>query len=140
MALIRGAKGNFPCPVCLVPQEKQCRGKVYPLRTTETMQEVYHEAEQAVLAETKENLLKKYGLRDVDVCGTFLHSTSYSYCITLIWKNVFWGLKNSDPYKALSFDRLHAFHLGLFKDHIWAVFKEKITAAGRPAIKKVDDQ
>lgn len=53
---------------------------------------------------------------------------------------MFWELDNSDPYLALSFDRLHASHLGLFEDHIWAVLKAKIEAAGRLAIKKVDDQ
>lgn len=57
-----------------------------------------------------------------------------------IWQNVFWGLDNSDTYQALSFDRLHAFHLGLFEDHIWSVLKGKIKAAGQQAIKKVDDQ
>ena len=40
------------------------------------------------------------------------------YHITPIEQNVFWKLENSDPYRALSFDRLHAFHLGLFEDHI----------------------
>lgn len=53
---------------------------------------------------------------------------------------MFWGLKNSDPYLALSFDRLHASHLGLFKNHIWTVLKKKIIDAGRAEIKRVDDQ
>lgn len=53
---------------------------------------------------------------------------------------MFWELANSDPYRALSFDRLHGFHLGLFGDHIWTVFKHKIGEEGRQAIKKVDDQ
>jgi len=34
---------------------------------------------------------------------------------------------------------LHAFHLGLFKGHIWGTLKEKIKAIGRSAIKQVDD-
>ena len=52
---------------------------------------------------------------------------------------MFWTLKNSDPYMALSFDRLHASHLGLFKSHIWSVLKSRIMATGRAEIKKVDD-
>ena len=53
---------------------------------------------------------------------------------------MFWQLVNSDPYRALSFDRLHGFHLGLWKDHLWVALKHKIEALGRWAIKKVDDQ
>ena len=30
---------------------------------------------------------------------------------------------NTDLYKALSWDRLHAYHLGLFGDHLWPQFK-----------------
>ena len=41
--------------------------------------------------------------------------------ITLILQqqNTFWRIKYSDPYRAISFDKLHAYGLGLFGDHIW---------------------
>jgi hypothetical protein len=52
---------------------------------------------------------------------------------------VFWTLENSDPYLALSFDRLHASHLGLFKTHIWGALKSKISAAGRKETERVDN-
>ena len=52
---------------------------------------------------------------------------------------MFWALENSDPYLALSFDRLHASHLGLFKSHIWSTLKVQITAAGRAEIERVED-
>ena len=52
---------------------------------------------------------------------------------------MFWALENSDPYMALSFDRLHASHLGLFKSHIWSALKIKIKAAGRAEIERVDN-
>ena len=45
-----------------------------------------------------------------------------------------------DPYRALSFDRLHANHLGLFKDHLWGTMKELVQAEGRTAVGQVDDQ
>ncbi|KAK0467597.1 hypothetical protein IW261DRAFT_1553860 [Armillaria novae-zelandiae] len=32
-----------------------------------------------------------------------------------ITENVFWSMDRSDPYRAVSWDRLHAYHLGLFK-------------------------
>ena len=45
MALIRGTNSNFPCPVCLVPNEKLHDGIVYDCRTSESMEEVYKTAE-----------------------------------------------------------------------------------------------
>jgi len=53
---------------------------------------------------------------------------------------MFWKLWNSDPYRALSFDRLHTNHLGLFKDHLWDRAKQLIEAEGRLAVGSVDDQ
>lgn len=42
-------------------------------------------------------------------------------------QNVFWSLKGTDVYKALSWDRLHAYHHGLFV-HILGEFKKTIEA------------
>lgn len=53
---------------------------------------------------------------------------------------MFWSLRNSDPYKALSFDRLHTNHLGLFKDHLWRETKQAVQEMGRSAVGKVEDQ
>lgn len=44
----------------------------------------------------------------------------------------------SDPNRAISFDRLHAYHGGLFGDHLWPEVKAHIEALGRPAISLVD--
>lgn len=65
--MIRGVNSNFPCPICLVPgKELSDLSKVHPLRTTDTM--------RAVLASTvnmnagqKEEVLKGFGLRDIEV-------------------------------------------------------------------------
>ena len=62
MALIRGAKGNFPCPICLVPGEGMCKGSVGDLCTTESTKQIYNEAAQMDSAELRENLLKAHGL------------------------------------------------------------------------------
>ena len=71
MALICGSGGNFPCPICLVPNEEQNDlEKTYPLRTTKTMK---HIVEQALRSSTKaagDHLLKDVGLRGVMVCCT----------------------------------------------------------------------
>jgi len=71
MTLTRGAKCNFPCTVCLVPIEELSKGMVYALRTTKTMKEVYNEA-VLMLVEDRNNLLKCYGLRNVEVCKLLL--------------------------------------------------------------------
>lgn len=69
MALIRGAKGHFPCPICLIPREKLSDLLIsYPLRTTETMRAVYETANEADMAAEKEIILKGSSLRDVKVC------------------------------------------------------------------------
>lgn len=78
MALVRGANSNFPCPVCLVPKEELCKGAEYPHRTTETMSQVYYTADGADSAKAKEDLLKSYGLRGVEVCAVLLWVGMYS--------------------------------------------------------------
>jgi hypothetical protein len=52
---------------------------------------------------------------------------------------MFWSFQNSDPYRALSFDRLHSNHLGLFK-HLWGEAKQMLEEMGRKAQSQVDDQ
>ncbi|KAK0479827.1 hypothetical protein EDD18DRAFT_1113760 [Armillaria luteobubalina] len=54
------------------------------------MQKLYDQAQ-----EKGDSILQSSGLRDVE--------------------NVFWSIEQSDPYRAVSWDRLHAYHLGLFK-------------------------
>ncbi|THH17156.1 hypothetical protein EUX98_g9183 [Antrodiella citrinella] len=121
MALIRGIGGKCPCPICLVPKENLLDITLtYPLRSTETMKGTYEKAHSERLAAEREAILKEKGLRDVE--------------------NVFWDLSNSDPYDALSWERLHAFHGGLFGRHLWPLLKKRIELQGRSAIAQVDTQ
>jgi hypothetical protein len=55
---------------------------------------------------------------------------------------VFWLVNNSDPHRALSFDRLHSNNSGLFGYHLWEKFKSLVTELkdGRNAAAKVDQQ
>jgi len=71
MALIRGHKGNRPCPVCLVLRDEMDTGKIGDLRTTETMKEIYEKASAMHSAEEKDDFLKDYGLRYVEVWISF---------------------------------------------------------------------
>lgn len=36
-----------------------------------------------------------------------------------------------DVYQALSWDRLHAYHGGLFSDHLWGEFKNTVEKLGK---------
>lgn len=70
MALVRGVKANHPCPICLVPKtELSNLSEVFALRTTASMQEVW-EAAQGMNATQRDEYLRGYGLRDVEVAIT----------------------------------------------------------------------
>lgn len=47
------------------------------------------------------------------------------------FQNIFWSLKGTEVYSALSWDRLHAYHNGLFADHLLGELK-KIIGEMRP--------
>ena len=68
MALIRGTGGKCPCPICLVPANKLSDlSEKYTLRTAEDTQTILDEAHALVYAEDREDLLKSYAIRNVDV-------------------------------------------------------------------------
>ena len=65
MALIRGVNGHCPCPVCLVEKDKQGKLCSSPnLRTAAATKAIFEEKLKSSL---KEKLLKKFGLRNVQV-------------------------------------------------------------------------
>ncbi|KAG2110903.1 uncharacterized protein F5147DRAFT_745048 [Suillus discolor] len=94
MSLICGCSGKCPCPVCLVPlAELHDLSKSYPIRTMEEAQEALH-----IYGHSKaegEQILKVLGLQPV--------------------ANVFWLILHLSPHDALSSDRLHSLHAGLWK-------------------------
>ena len=71
MALIRGTTCNFPCPVCLVPGTQLSDGSEHPLRTSESMQQVYKEAKAMASKTQRDEYLKNYGLCNVEVGKTY---------------------------------------------------------------------
>ena len=46
---------------------------------------------------------------------------------------MFWKIANSDPYEALSFDRLHTFPSGLFRQHLWITLQTYVDSLGKDA-------
>ncbi|KZS99987.1 uncharacterized protein LAESUDRAFT_718389 [Laetiporus sulphureus 93-53] len=120
MALIRGMNSRCCCPICLVPTEKLMDLHLdFPLRTAADSRAIV-KAAQTMKREEANELLKIYGLRPVE--------------------NVFWNIANTDVHQALSFDRLHAYHLGLFGDHLFAEVLQMLGGLGRNAASQADQQ
>ncbi|KAJ6495988.1 hypothetical protein C8R45DRAFT_1052651 [Mycena sanguinolenta] len=115
-------RGLYPCPICLVKSEDQSDiSKVDKLRTAGEAQKTLKAVHaHDVSAAEREEVLKNVGLRDVD--------------------NVFWKVANSDPYQALSFDRLHSHHSGLWGDHFFSVIKLHIEKLGGRHSAQLDQQ
>ncbi|KAI9442404.1 hypothetical protein H4582DRAFT_2202107, partial [Lactarius indigo] len=122
MSLIRGACGKMPCLICFVPDHQLADvSQTWPLRTMERMRELIEEG-RTFDKRGREHHFSRYGIRDVD--------------------NVFWHVNNSDPYRVLSFDRLHANNNGIFGNHLWKRFKGlfKDTLIGHAAATKLEQQ
>ncbi|KAN0127630.1 hypothetical protein V8E53_014549 [Lactarius tabidus] len=121
MSLNRGSGGHFPCSICLAPKEQFSDvTKTWPLRDAVQTQNILKDARAFERAQDCNNLLSLHGLRDID--------------------NVFWLVANSDPHRALSFDRLHSNNTGLFGYHLWEKFKVTVNRNGRNDAAKVDQQ
>lgn len=54
-------------------------------------------------------------------------------------QNAFWTLSGTDVYDALSWDRLHAYHLGLFGDHLLAHLRDLVKSP-RESVVTIDLQ
>ncbi|KAG1785854.1 uncharacterized protein HD556DRAFT_1450294 [Suillus plorans] len=118
MALIRGLKGKFPCPVCLVPQDEQSILRTHELRTSHQSEDILRTARSKLSEKEKEGHLKAFSLRNVE--------------------NVFSRILHVDVHRALSFDRLHTNEEGLWGDHLWKEVKFWILDLGREAAVKLD--
>ncbi|KAJ7713252.1 hypothetical protein B0H16DRAFT_1810756 [Mycena metata] len=118
MALIRGLRGLYPCPICFVKAEQQSDLAVTSdLRTAQHAQAAIEKA-RTLNAERSEESLKSLGLRNVD--------------------NVFWNVAHSDAHRAISFDRLHSHQSGLWGDHLFLVLKFHIERLGARQLAKLD--
>jgi hypothetical protein len=75
MALIQGTKGLCPCPVCPVPQKQlHALDEEYPLQTTEDSRNTFKLSKATMSAEDGDKMLKKKGLRDIEVFPCPHHS------------------------------------------------------------------
>jgi hypothetical protein len=74
MALIRGLRALYPCPICYVKKDEQSElSKHADLRTSKGSKDTVMQARE-LNREDREELLKSHGLRNVDVspnCSEF---------------------------------------------------------------------
>ncbi|KAK0436961.1 uncharacterized protein EV420DRAFT_1487347, partial [Desarmillaria tabescens] len=121
MVLIRGVNGDAPCPICLVPKLEQYNLEMeYELRTSERTREILQRARGLRTQELWDDYLGEFGLRNID--------------------NVFWTIEACDPFRSLSWDRLHAFQDGLFGHHLRGELVRRIKALGHAYASQADNQ
>ncbi|EPT01467.1 hypothetical protein FOMPIDRAFT_1120536, partial [Fomitopsis schrenkii] len=120
MVLIRGGHQSIHnCPACVVSSEDLAKLEEHALlRTQQGTMRILKMAEERNKTQG-EALLKEYGLRNL--------------------ANVFFRMNNSDPYKAISWDKLHAFSLGLFGAHIWPEIVQLVKDLSREDHSEVDE-
>ena len=68
MALTRGVNGQYPCPVCLVPQSEQSNlGQSHPLQTAEESKLIVVKALKETNATRRDKITKAQSLQPVMV-------------------------------------------------------------------------
>jgi hypothetical protein len=160
MALICGLKGKFPCPVCLVPQDKQSILYTHELCTSHQSEDILHTARSKPSKKEKEEHLKAFSLRNVEVWISLSFYLSLcnerlvlrNICLFPIWylsiltsslmyfnyKNVFSRIHHVNVHQALYFDCLHTNEEGLWGDHLWKEVKFWISDLGHEVAVKLD--
>ncbi|KAF6755064.1 hypothetical protein DFP72DRAFT_1033140 [Ephemerocybe angulata] len=100
MANTRGFQGLCPCPICLVPSDRIVDLTVsFPTRDLVETENLVIQAKKIKAVGKRDQYLKAQSLRPV--------------------RSAFATIANSDPFEALSFDRLHSYHNGLGGKHLW---------------------
>lgn len=78
MALICGAKGLFPCPICLIPRESFNNLHITaPLQTANETDAILEQSRNASTKGKAEKILKSHGAWDVKVDIIFLSFNTY---------------------------------------------------------------
>ncbi|KAG2009518.1 ubiquitin and ribosomal protein S27a [Coprinopsis cinerea AmutBmut pab1-1] len=111
MAGIRGLQNEKPCPVCLVDRDRQTEySDDWEIRSPEDSLALVKAAQQVKTKAGQRRVLEGTGLRVIE--------------------NAFFTVANSNPYRALSFDRLHNYPSGLAKTHLLARILELLDGNG----------
>ncbi|KAF7327132.1 hypothetical protein MKEN_00289900 [Mycena kentingensis (nom. inval.)] len=124
MALIRGLNADYPCPICYVKQEDQLDlSSTQTLRSKQISERILNKARGLPTKGEREALLKK-ALPERRRAP----------------KNVFWKMAYSDPHRAISFDRLHTYSLGIWGSHLFEHLKTHLLSRSSGDSAKFDSQ
>ncbi|KAG2148370.1 hypothetical protein BD769DRAFT_1624790 [Suillus cothurnatus] len=120
MSLTRGIMSLWPCPICLVPRDDLWdTSKSYHWRTSKELQAVINAAHAKETFEEREELLKEQVLRLIE--------------------NAFWAVAFTCIHQALSHDRCHFNHGGLWSCHLWVELQKYVVTLGRAKVSQVDN-
>ncbi|KAG2100727.1 hypothetical protein BD769DRAFT_1643762 [Suillus cothurnatus] len=124
MSLTRGVMSNFPCPICLIPEDKlsSIMPHNYPLRTGQATSTLLIKARAEHRKGRREAILKSQAIRDVD---NAFHDMNH---------------KTTDVHRALSYDHLHVDILSFFGDHMWSKLQLLIGLLGHDKVAQVDEK
>jgi hypothetical protein len=98
------------------------------------MKSKYELSKKATTALEKESILKSVSLRNVNVRTRHFPASCHKLIAP---QNVFWELDYSDVYSALSWERLHAYHGGLFK-HLLGRFSDICDSLARSVVVPIE--
>ncbi|KAK0437439.1 uncharacterized protein EV420DRAFT_1669760 [Desarmillaria tabescens] len=139
VVLIRGSGGLKPCVVCMVPKAEQyCLDIKYELRTSKQTQEILADAAAIPRKDARNKFLSSFGLRNIEVTESLVCVVFFE--LTNLNRMPFGTSKTGDPFRTLSFDRLHAYDNGLFGEHLRREIVSRIEALGVESIGQADDQ
>ncbi|KAG0699084.1 hypothetical protein DFH29DRAFT_983675 [Suillus ampliporus] len=109
----------WPCPVCLVSRDDLWdTSKPHRRQTSKESQALVNAAHVKETFEEREELLKEQAL-----------------CLV---ENAFWAVAFTCIYRALSYDRCHFNHSGLWSRHLWVELQKFLAALGRGKVSQVD--
>ncbi|KAG2111909.1 uncharacterized protein F5147DRAFT_744606 [Suillus discolor] len=109
----------WPCPVCLIPRDELWdASKTYRQRTSKESRALVNTAHAKETLEEREALLKEQSLHFIE--------------------NVFWAVAFTCVFRALSHDRCHFNHGGLWSCHLWVKVQKYLGILGREAVSQVN--
>lgn len=134
-ALNRGLRGLFPCTVCHIPQASLSNiTGTFRLRVNKDAQDIVNSDSNIG---TKREATKQIGMRNVPV--SVLLFDPIERLKTHCAQSAFWNIAHTDIHEVMSFDRLHAYILGLWQKHLFDQFKKIVEDLSREARVRIED-
>jgi hypothetical protein len=129
MSGILGSNGNFPCPICLIPKDKQSKlGGSWPRRTSESASALCDHASQQKTKKGSKNVLKTESLRGIVVSTPSIDAAVITNTDALVLQNTFLIFFSAfiSIFQAFVLDPLHAIEQGEHGRHLWPWLVESL--------------